>query len=101
MLSASTPSRKHQGPRHGEFEGPFRRIIPAPEKGQRYAAAHEHGMHALRHFYASVLAISCIYMRPSKRNVPQPKQPERVLHSNEQASACSISESENCHRLST
>ncbi|WP_406411111.1 hypothetical protein [Streptomyces sp. NBC_01614] len=30
-------------------------IIPAPEKGQRYAAAREHGMHALRHFYASVL----------------------------------------------
>ncbi|MFF4355874.1 tyrosine-type recombinase/integrase [Streptomyces sp. NPDC001604] len=30
-------------------------IIPVPEKGQRYAAAREHGMHALRHFYASVL----------------------------------------------
>lgn len=30
-------------------------IIPTPEKGQRYAAAPEHGMHALRHFYASVL----------------------------------------------
>lgn len=30
-------------------------IIPAPEKGERYAAAREHGMHALRHFYASVL----------------------------------------------
>ncbi|WP_328399621.1 site-specific integrase [Streptomyces sp. NBC_00390] len=30
-------------------------IIPWPEKGQRYAAAREHGMHALRHFYASVL----------------------------------------------
>ncbi|WP_031159967.1 tyrosine-type recombinase/integrase [Streptomyces durhamensis] len=30
-------------------------IIPTPEKGQRYAAAREHGMHALRHFYASVL----------------------------------------------
>ena len=30
-------------------------IIPAPEKGQRYAPAREHGMHALRHFYASVL----------------------------------------------
>ncbi|WOX24303.1 tyrosine-type recombinase/integrase [Streptomyces solicathayae] len=30
-------------------------IIPVPEKGHRYAAAREHGMHALRHFYASVL----------------------------------------------
>ncbi|MEU0787502.1 site-specific integrase [Streptomyces sp. NPDC006173] len=30
-------------------------IIPVPKKGQRYAAAREHGMHALRHFYASVL----------------------------------------------
>ncbi|MBB4715145.1 integrase [Streptomyces luteogriseus] len=30
-------------------------IIPAPENGERYAAAREHGMHALRHFYASVL----------------------------------------------
>ncbi len=30
-------------------------IIPAPEKGKRYVAAREHGMHALRHFYASVL----------------------------------------------
>jgi integrase len=30
-------------------------IVPAPEKGKRYAAAREHGMHALRHFYASVL----------------------------------------------
>ncbi|MFC9248367.1 tyrosine-type recombinase/integrase [Streptomyces sp. NPDC057136] len=30
-------------------------IIPEPEEGQRYAAAPQHGMHALRHFYASVL----------------------------------------------
>ena len=30
-------------------------IIPVPEKGKRHAAAREHGMHALRHFYASVL----------------------------------------------
>jgi integrase len=30
-------------------------IIPTPKKGQRYAAAREHGMHALRHLYASVL----------------------------------------------
>ncbi|WP_016826215.1 tyrosine-type recombinase/integrase [Streptomyces viridosporus] len=30
-------------------------IIPAPGKGERYASAREHGMHALRHFYASVL----------------------------------------------
>ncbi|MDT3400776.1 site-specific integrase, partial [Streptomyces sp. B1866] len=30
-------------------------FIPEPEKGERYAAAREHGMHALRHFYASVL----------------------------------------------
>ncbi|WP_049563907.1 tyrosine-type recombinase/integrase [Streptomyces sp. SBT349] len=30
-------------------------IIPHPEKGEEYAAAREHGMHALRHFYASVL----------------------------------------------
>lgn len=30
-------------------------IIPEPAKGQRYASAREHGMHALRHFYASVL----------------------------------------------
>ncbi|MDT3397353.1 tyrosine-type recombinase/integrase, partial [Streptomyces sp. B1866] len=30
-------------------------VIPQPEEGQRYAAAREHGMHALRHFYASVL----------------------------------------------
>ncbi|MGW3572095.1 tyrosine-type recombinase/integrase [Streptomyces sp. NPDC000941] len=30
-------------------------IIPRPERGQRHAVAREHGMHALRHFYASVL----------------------------------------------
>ncbi|MFI5768569.1 tyrosine-type recombinase/integrase [Streptomyces sp. NPDC051658] len=30
-------------------------IIPEPEEGERYAPAPEHGMHALRHFYASVL----------------------------------------------
>ncbi|MFE2633964.1 tyrosine-type recombinase/integrase [Streptomyces scopuliridis] len=30
-------------------------IIPEPEEGERYAAAPEDGMHALRHFYASVL----------------------------------------------
>lgn len=30
-------------------------IIPVPEEGERYTAAPEHGMHALRHFYASVL----------------------------------------------
>ncbi|MFD5114862.1 tyrosine-type recombinase/integrase [Streptomyces sp. NPDC058391] len=30
-------------------------IIPEPEGGERYAAAPEDGMHALRHFYASVL----------------------------------------------
>ncbi|MFB6579326.1 tyrosine-type recombinase/integrase [Streptomyces sp. NPDC056402] len=30
-------------------------IIPPPQKGKRYASAREHGMHALRHFYASVL----------------------------------------------
>ncbi|MFC5722591.1 tyrosine-type recombinase/integrase [Streptomyces gamaensis] len=30
-------------------------VIPAPEPGDSHAAAREHGMHALRHFYASVL----------------------------------------------
>ncbi|MFC8492450.1 tyrosine-type recombinase/integrase [Streptomyces sp. NPDC057235] len=30
-------------------------IIPEPEKGKPYESAREHGMHALRHFYASVL----------------------------------------------
>ncbi|MFI2617611.1 tyrosine-type recombinase/integrase [Streptomyces sp. NPDC018584] len=30
-------------------------VIPEPEPGKRYPAAREHGMHALRHFYASVL----------------------------------------------
>jgi integrase len=30
-------------------------IIPQPEAGRPYASAREHGMHALRHFYASVL----------------------------------------------
>ncbi|MFC9339396.1 tyrosine-type recombinase/integrase [Streptomyces sp. NPDC057020] len=30
-------------------------LIPEPEDGQPYASAREHGMHALRHFYASVL----------------------------------------------
>ncbi|WP_406304969.1 site-specific integrase [Streptomyces sp. NBC_00885] len=30
-------------------------IIPTPEKGERHIVAREHGMHALRHFYASVL----------------------------------------------
>ncbi|MFE0272022.1 tyrosine-type recombinase/integrase [Streptomyces sp. NPDC058992] len=30
-------------------------IIPEPEAGGRYPSAPEHGMHALRHFYASVL----------------------------------------------
>ncbi|MDH6126890.1 site-specific integrase [Kitasatospora sp. GP82] len=30
-------------------------VIPEPERGQRHQAAREDGMHALRHFYASVL----------------------------------------------
>ncbi|AYG82334.1 Putative prophage phiRv2 integrase [Streptomyces hundungensis] len=30
-------------------------LIPEPDEGERYASAREHGMHALRHFYASVL----------------------------------------------
>lgn len=30
-------------------------IIPTPEEGERYASAPHDGMHALRHFYASVL----------------------------------------------
>lgn len=30
-------------------------VIPPPERGKRHQAAREHGMHALRHFYASVL----------------------------------------------
>ncbi|PKW05590.1 Site-specific recombinase XerC [Streptomyces sp. 1222.5] len=30
-------------------------VIPERESGERYPAAREHGMHALRHFYASVL----------------------------------------------
>jgi integrase len=30
-------------------------VIPARVEGKRYDAAREHGMHALRHFYASVL----------------------------------------------
>ncbi|MFI1032289.1 tyrosine-type recombinase/integrase [Streptomyces sp. NPDC020951] len=30
-------------------------VIPKAEAGERYASAREHGMHALRHFYASVL----------------------------------------------
>ncbi|MFE9018426.1 tyrosine-type recombinase/integrase [Streptomyces sp. NPDC007808] len=30
-------------------------VIPEPRPGERYQAAREHGMHALRHFYASVL----------------------------------------------
>ncbi|MET8623559.1 tyrosine-type recombinase/integrase [Kitasatospora sp. NPDC004669] len=30
-------------------------IIPEAGKGERYKSAREHGMHALRHFYASVL----------------------------------------------
>ncbi|MFJ6935912.1 tyrosine recombinase XerC [Streptomyces sp. NPDC101132] len=30
-------------------------VIPEPRKGERHQAAREHGMHALRHFYASVL----------------------------------------------
>ncbi len=30
-------------------------LIPEPDEGDRYASAREHGMHALRHFYASVL----------------------------------------------
>lgn len=30
-------------------------VIPRPAKGETHAAAREHGMHALRHFYASVL----------------------------------------------
>ncbi|MUT88641.1 tyrosine-type recombinase/integrase [Streptomyces sp. Z38] len=29
-------------------------IIPEAKPGERYASAREHGMHALRHFYASV-----------------------------------------------
>ncbi|UQX00915.1 site-specific integrase [Streptomyces sp. RerS4] len=30
-------------------------VIPQPQEGERHQAAREHGMHALRHFYASVL----------------------------------------------
>jgi integrase len=30
-------------------------VIPARQRGERHASAREHGMHALRHFYASVL----------------------------------------------
>jgi integrase len=30
-------------------------LIPEPEEGEPYDSAREHGMHALRHFYASVL----------------------------------------------
>ncbi|KIZ18643.1 tyrosine-type recombinase/integrase [Streptomyces natalensis] len=30
-------------------------VIPKPKAGDRHQAAREHGMHALRHFYASVL----------------------------------------------
>ncbi|MER5867641.1 tyrosine-type recombinase/integrase [Kitasatospora sp. NPDC002040] len=30
-------------------------LIPVPKAGQPHASAREHGMHALRHFYASVL----------------------------------------------
>lgn len=30
-------------------------LIPEPEEGMPYESAREHGMHALRHFYASVL----------------------------------------------
>ncbi|GAB2799459.1 tyrosine-type recombinase/integrase [Streptomyces daliensis] len=30
-------------------------VIPTPGPGEKYASAREHGMHALRHFYASVL----------------------------------------------
>jgi hypothetical protein len=30
-------------------------VIPEPPAGQRHQAAREHGMHALRHFYASAL----------------------------------------------
>lgn len=30
-------------------------VIPEPKPGERHQAAREHGMHALRHFYASVL----------------------------------------------
>ncbi|MCC0097771.1 site-specific integrase [Streptomyces flavotricini] len=30
-------------------------IIPPADEGERYASAPQHGMHALRHFYASVL----------------------------------------------
>jgi integrase len=30
-------------------------VIPVPERGQPYAESRENGMHALRHFYASVL----------------------------------------------
>ncbi|MFI9105789.1 tyrosine recombinase XerC [Streptomyces fildesensis] len=30
-------------------------VIPVPKKGETHEAAREHGMHALRHFYASVL----------------------------------------------
>lgn len=30
-------------------------VIPVPERGRPYAESRENGMHALRHFYASVL----------------------------------------------
>ncbi|MFG2919364.1 tyrosine-type recombinase/integrase [Kitasatospora sp. NPDC048298] len=30
-------------------------VIPKPAKGESYASAREHGMHALRHFFASIL----------------------------------------------
>ena len=56
-------SRKGDGPvRRGDFNVYVWKpalvaagVIPEPRPGERHQAAREHGMHALRHFYASVL----------------------------------------------
>jgi integrase len=45
-----------QLPRQGvETRSRRRRLIPEADDGGKYQSAREHGMHALRHFYASAL----------------------------------------------
>jgi hypothetical protein len=39
-------------------------LIPKPAPGKPYASARQHGMHALRHFYASVLLTRARASRP-------------------------------------
>ncbi len=54
-VNASAASNVENACRCRWQEPPQDLLNPAPKPGQRFAESPEHGMHALRHFYASVL----------------------------------------------